>query len=104
EEAGAADAPGEGPRGIVAVVVDPYVNGVHVSLLESDPLAPDLLARAEKCLAGGPDALEEDELADLLYHGQAMLHLHRAVWVRPAGSIHPVWSAAVESCLRRSVC
>ncbi len=89
-------------RGIVAAVVDPCVNGVHVSLLESGQLTAGTLARAERCLASGPEALEEDELVDLLYHSQAMLHLHRAVWLRPAGSIHTVWSETVASYLRHS--
>jgi hypothetical protein len=30
-----------------------------------------------------------------------MLHLHRAVWLRPAESIHTVWTQAVESYRRR---
>ena len=30
-----------------------------------------------------------------------MLMMHRAVWLRPAGGIHSIWTHAVESYRRR---
>ena len=86
---------------VVAAVVDPYVNGVHVSLLEPGEWTASDESLAERCLAGGPAALEKGELTDLLYQPQAMLHMHRSVWLRPAEGIHAVWTQAVESYRRR---
>lgn len=97
----ALDATSEGRRGVVAAVVDPYVNGAHVSLLDVGELSPADEALAERCLAEGPAGMTNGELADLLYLAPAMLHMHRAVWLRSADAIHPVWTQAVESYRRR---
>jgi membrane glycosyltransferase len=93
----ALDAAVEGRRGIIAAVVDPYVNGVHVSLLEYAELSGADEALAERCLTAGPGELTKNELSDLLYLAPAMLMMHRAVWLRSAEGIHTVWTQAVES-------
>jgi membrane glycosyltransferase len=97
----ALDASAEGRRGVVAAVVDPYVNGVHVSLLEQTEISPTYEALAERCLSEGPSGLSKNELSDLLYHASAMLLMHRAVWLRPSEGLHDVWMQAVESYRRR---
>jgi membrane glycosyltransferase len=91
----------DGRYGIVAAVVDPYVNGVHVSLLEAAKLSEEHRVIAEKCLSGGPSALTSQELIDILYLAPAMLMMHRAVWLRPGEGIHATWTNAVESYRRR---
>lgn len=97
----ALDASFEGRKGVVAAVVDPYVNGAHVSLLDVSELSPTSEALAERCLHAGPDGISKSELAELLYLAPAMLHMHRAVWLRSSEAIHPVWTQAVESYRRR---
>jgi membrane glycosyltransferase len=97
----ALDAAAESRRGVIAAVVDPYVNGVHVSLLESSELCAEDEELAERCLKLGPDGLSKSELSQLLYLSPAMLLMHRAVWLRSADGIHPVWAQAVESYRRR---
>lgn len=97
----ALDASPEERHGIIAAVVDPYVNGVHVSLLENVELRQNEEALAEKCLTQGPAELSKSELSELLYLGPAMLLMHRAVWLRPSDSIHPIWTTAVQSYRRR---
>lgn len=97
----ALDANAESRRGLVAAVVDPYVNGVHVSLLENSDLSEAGEALAERCLAEGPSGLTKNELSELLYLAPAMLLMHRAVWLRSAEGIHSVWTQAVESYRRR---
>lgn len=97
----ALDAASPSRRGVVAAVVDPYVNGVHVSLLEQSEITPADEALAERCLAEGPAGLSKNELSELLYLGPAMLMMHRAVWLRPAEGMHGVWTQAVESYRRR---
>ncbi len=97
----ALDATAPHRRGIIAAVVDPYVNGVHVTLLEHSELTPDEEALAERCLREGPTGLAKNEISELLYLAPAMLMMHRAVWLRPTEGIHSVWTHAVESYRRR---
>ncbi len=97
----ALDAAVDGRRGLIAAVVDPYVNGVHVSLLEFAEFSPAEEALAERCLTAGPGELSKSELSDLLYLAPAMLMMHRAVWLRSTDGIHAVWTQAVESYRRR---
>lgn len=97
----ALDASVDARRGVVAAVVDPYVNGVHVSLLDLTEITPADQVLAERCLSEGPAGLSKNELSELLYLGPAMLMMHRAVWLRPAEGMHEVWTQAVESYRRR---
>ncbi len=83
-------------EGVVAAVVDPYVNGVHVSLLETDAQNhPEELTT--KWLSEGPDSLNKQEMAEVMYSAQAMLQMHRNVWSLPFDQMHIRWSRAVES-------
>jgi hypothetical protein len=86
---------------VVAAVVDPYVNGVHVSLLEPSEFPESGGILAERCLTLGPAGLSQNELSELLYLAPAMLMMHRAVWLRSTDNIHSVWTQAVESYRRR---
>lgn len=97
----ALDASLDARRGVVAAVVDPYVNGVHVSLLEHAEMTAENEALAERCLREGPSGLSKNEISELLYLAPAILMMHRAVWLRPAEGMHSVWTQAVESYRRR---
>jgi membrane glycosyltransferase len=97
----ALEASADARRGIVAAVVDPYVNGVHVSLLEAAKLSDEMRDTVERCLSGGPSALTSQELIEVLYLAPAMLMMHRSVWLRPFEGIHSTWTDAVESYRRR---
>jgi len=97
----ALDADTESRRGVIAAIVDPYVNGVHVSLLEFSEMTPVGEALAERCLAEGPAALNKVEMAELLYLAPAMLYMHRAVWLRSTEGMHSTWTQALESYRRR---
>lgn len=93
----ALDASSPARFGVIAAVVDPYVNGVHVSLLENSDISEVGLSLVERCLAQGPASLTKSEWAELLYMAPAILMMHRAVWLRSSEGIHPVWKQAVES-------
>jgi membrane glycosyltransferase len=97
----ALDATLEARLGVIAAVVDPYVNSVHVSILEVADFRESEEALAERCLMEGPSGLTKEELSELLYLAPAMLMMHRAVWLRPAEGIHSIWTQAVESYRRR---
>jgi membrane glycosyltransferase len=89
-------------EGVIAAVVDPYVNGVHVSLLEHCEINPVEEALAKRCLKEGTEALSKSELSQLLYLAPAMLMMHRSVWLGLTDDVGPVWMRAVESYRRRS--
>jgi len=89
------DAPGR--SGVLAAVVDPYVNGVHVSLLELGELDESRQRLIERWLAEGPAALDRPALMEALNDGTVMLQMHRSVWMRPADALHPRWREAVAS-------
>jgi membrane glycosyltransferase len=97
----ALDATAPSRHGVVAAVVDPYVNGVHVSLLEPSEITAGKEALVQRCLGSGWQGLGKDEQIELLYDASALLMLHRAVWLRPAEGIHGTWTQAVESYRRR---
>ncbi|MCS7008558.1 MAG: hypothetical protein NZL93_01310, partial [Chthoniobacterales bacterium] len=82
--------------GAIAAVVDPYVNAVHVSLLEPDPSDEDR-ELVHKSLSQGLKGLTKDELEKLLQSSSTLLALHRTVWLSEAQAMHPSWSAALES-------
>ncbi|MBC7980327.1 MAG: hypothetical protein H7Y36_07165, partial [Armatimonadetes bacterium] len=90
-----------GREGIVAAVVDPYVNGVHVSLLEHMEMNSAEEALANRCLKEGPGKISNVEMTQLLYLAPAMLMMHRSVWLGITEGIHEVWSQAVESYRKR---
>ena len=95
------NASAEDRMGIVAAVVDPYVNGVHISLLEKREMNPEAEEMVERCLTEGPGAMEKEEMEQLLYLAPAMLNMHHKVWLG-AGGISEVWLKAVDSYRRVS--
>ena len=97
----ALDAGVVGREGVIAAVVDPYVNGVHVSLLEHCEMNPVEEALAKRCLKEGTEALSKSELSQLLYLAPAMLMMHRTVWLGLSDDVGPLWMRAVESYRRR---
>jgi membrane glycosyltransferase len=99
---------------ITDVVLDPYVNAIHVSLLREKRLNPvyaAALARlgvgqdrvrslGEKLLAVGPDALESPEKILLLSDADVMSWLHRRAWIRSNDTLAPWWQTAIAKYAR----
>jgi membrane glycosyltransferase len=96
--------------GLAEIVLDPYVNAIHVSLLREKRLNPNYaeqLARlgvggpevrvlGAKLLAGGPEALKPDERILVMSDSETMSWLHRQIWLRPGGTLSPWWQAAIR--------
>jgi membrane glycosyltransferase len=90
--------------GLAEVVVDPYVNAIHVSLLREGNLDPEhvsflqrlgvgrenAMALGAKLLAEGPEALKPEEQVLVMSDADTMSWLHRHIWLRPASSL-PLW-------------
>jgi membrane glycosyltransferase len=101
--------------GLADVVLNPYVNAVHVSLLRESRLNPAyaeaqmkagvgteaVRGLGEKLLAAGPDSLNPKEKLLLLSDADAMSWLHRWAWLRPSETFAPWWQRAIRSLASR---
>lgn len=100
--------------GLADVVLNPYVNAVHVSLLRESRLNPaqlqttttpaaDAPARSlgEKLLAAGPDSLSATEKLALLGDANTMSWLHHWAWLRPSETFAPWWQKAIRALATR---
>lgn len=109
-------APRPAHAGLAEVVLNPYVNAVHVSLLRESRLNPAyadaqtkagvgteaVRALGEKLLAAGPDSLNTQEKLLLLSDANTMSWLHRWAWLRPSETFAPWWQRAIRSLASRS--
>ena len=83
--------------GLTEIILDPYVNAIHVSLLREKKLDPEYAqalgeapcrslpeARVlgEKLLTEGPDALKPQEKILVMSDAETMPWLYRQVWLR----------------------
>lgn len=109
-------APRPANAGLAEVVLNPYVNAVHVSLLRESRLNPAyaeaqtkagvgteaVRGLGEKLLAAGPDSLNTQEKLLLLSDANTMSWLHRWAWLRPSETFAPWWQQAIRSLASRS--
>jgi membrane glycosyltransferase len=100
--------------GLADVVLNPYVNAVHVSLLRENRLNPayaESLAKlgvgadnvrslGEKLLAAGPDSLTPQQKILVLSDANTMSWLHRHAWLRPNETFSPWWQKAFQTSCR----
>ncbi len=100
--------------GLAEVVLDPYVNAIHVSLLREKQLnpvyaeslarlgvgSPDVRVLGAKLLAAGPEALKPAERMLVMSDADTMSWLHRQIWIRPGGTLAPWWQAAIRRTLK----
>jgi membrane glycosyltransferase len=96
--------------GLAEIVLDPYVNAIHVSLLRekefnsdsAEALArlgtgrPEVRALGEKLLAEGPEGLRTEEKFLVMSDADTMPWLHRQIWLRPGETLAPWWQAAIR--------
>ncbi|HWF18915.1 MAG TPA: glucans biosynthesis glucosyltransferase MdoH [Verrucomicrobiae bacterium] len=100
--------------GLTEVILDPYVNAIHVSMLREKKLNPNYaesLARlgagtpvvrtlGEKLLLEGPDALKPQDRILVMSDAETMSWLHRQAWLRPGETLAPWWSSAIRQYAR----
>lgn len=92
------------------IVVDPYANALHVSLLREKKLNPIYAAELEAAGAGSPEnsalrtrlltdgaeALTQAEILRLMNDGDTIAWLHSRVWTQPAAELHPSWQQSIQ--------
>jgi membrane glycosyltransferase len=100
--------------GIAEVVLDPYVNAIHVSLLRegarhpgyAQALAelgvgrPEVRSLCETLLMDGPDQLGPREKLLILSDAEWLPWLHRQAWLRPTGTLAKWWQDEFGRCTR----
>jgi membrane glycosyltransferase len=100
--------------GIADVVLDPYINAIHVSLLRekgrhpayAQALAdlgvghPEVRSLCEKLLTDGPDQLRPAEKLLILSDAESLPWLHRQAWLRPSGTLARWWQNQIRQYAR----
>ena len=108
-------APSRPHSGLAKVVLDPYINAIHVSLLREKKLnpiyaeqlnklgvgSPAVRTLAEKLLADGPDKLTAAERLLIMADEHTMVWLHRQSWLCPRESLGSWWRAAIREFSRQ---
>ena len=101
--------------GLAEVVLDPYVNAIHVTLLREkqfNPVyaeqfaglgvgTPKVRELGEKLLAAGPDKLTAAERLLVTSDAQTMVWLHHEAWLRSGESLAPWWRASIRGYSRQ---
>ena len=107
--------PALGNSGLADVVLDPYINAIHVSLQREKRLNPtyaEALAKfgvgkpaaralGEKLLAEGPENLQPQEKLLVLSDADVMVWLHRQAWLRSADTLAAWWQPMIRRYARR---
>ena len=87
--------------GVAQVVLDPYINAAHVSLLRvkrklSYPSAAYFHKLSERLLTQGPSALNRRELLALLRNPDSMTDIHDRLWKMPDRQLPNWWKMAMR--------
>jgi membrane glycosyltransferase len=86
--------------GFMQVVIDPYVNAIHVSLLRrrtKHRLDSAYFTQLQsRVVAEGPDVLSRREQMALLLNPECMAWLHEQIWLLPSEKLAPWWITAMR--------
>jgi membrane glycosyltransferase len=100
--------------GIATVVLDPYINAIHVSLLREKGQHPayaqalidlgvghpGVRSLCEKLLTDGPDRLGPGEKMLVLSDADSLPWLHRQAWLRPSDTLARWWQDQIREYAR----
>ena len=86
--------------GLMQVFLDPYVNGLHVSLLRrrrTIHVSRDYLQQlAERLIRQGPQTLDRRELKSMIHDTDTVTDLHYRLWSAAEHDLAPFWSMAIR--------
>ena len=86
--------------GLMQVCLDPYVNGLHVSLLRRRRNARDsreyMEELAARLIRKGPEALNQREMSALMNDTDTVANLHYRLWSAAEHELAPFWSQAIK--------
>lgn len=86
--------------GLVQVCLDPYVNGLHVSLLRrrKNPhhSREYFVYLSHKLITQGPNSITARELTAVMYDPDTVTHLHYELWSSSEDKLAPFWKLAIR--------
>jgi membrane glycosyltransferase len=86
--------------GLMQVLLDPYLNAAHGSLIRQRrtprPLNRYLRDLTDRLLTKGPGDLNRREQMALLLNAQAVAELHDRIWQLPEAQLSPWWKLAMR--------
>lgn len=86
--------------GLMQVCLDPYVNGLHVSLLRrrrTIDVSRGYLDRiGHRLITEGPQALNAQELKALMHDTDTVTNLHYRLWSAADHELAPFWATAIR--------
>jgi membrane glycosyltransferase len=90
-----------GHYGLLQAILDPYIHAIHVSLLRlrnqiSDKTREYSTELRARLLAHGPDSLTQEERNSLLWNAEALILLHRDLWLSSGDALAEWWRQALR--------
>lgn len=86
--------------GFMQVVIDPYVNAIHIALLRRNNKrrldSTYFSALQNRVITEGPDVLSRREQMALLMNPKCMAWLHEQIWLLPPEKLAPWWIMAMR--------
>jgi membrane glycosyltransferase len=86
--------------GLMQVCLDPYVNGLHISLLRRRKNAKDsreyMEELATRLIQKGPQSLNQREMNALMNDTETVSNLHYRIWSAAESELAPFWSQAIK--------
>jgi membrane glycosyltransferase len=87
-------------HGLMQVFLDPYVNGLHVSLLRKrkniDVSRGYLNKIAQRLIKEGPQALKPREIKAMIHDTETVTDLHYRLWSAAEHELAPFWAIAIR--------
>jgi membrane glycosyltransferase len=90
-----------GEFGFLQAVLDPYIHAIHVSFLRlRDQMSEKAREYSEelrsKLLTSGPASLTPEERNALLWDAEALMAVHKELWLCPGNELDPWWQNALR--------
>ena len=89
--------------GILRLIVDPYINAIHITLLNEnrgeEHMSKTIYSSklGEKFLRHGPCSLTSKEIKKIINNPEKLRWLHAQVWLRPSEELHVSWVDTIYS-------
>jgi len=87
-------------HGLMQVCLDPYVNGLHVSLLRRrksiDVSRSYLTEIAQRMIQQGPQSLNAQEIKAMIHDTETVTDLHYRLWSARDNELAPFWAIAIR--------
>jgi membrane glycosyltransferase len=86
--------------GFMQVVIDPYINAIHIALLRRKNKrrldSAYFTQLQNRVVTEGPDVLSRREQMAMLLNPECMAWLHEQIWLQPPEKLAPWWTMALK--------